>query len=181
MESAVGKELKVIDVQTISDTDWGGPKPPQFEYRGNNCPLEIPQALHNAFADATKRGEKFYAFVLRRKVVKAVEITCLTDLFVLKGPYFGCHAARLLDEEDEAEGMGTAGDELGSKTGLFIPWSGYAQRTLNGLTFAAIEGTKEYDYYIDENGDVRTDDPAEGCTFCVACGDILDASQSSYA
>ena len=179
MERTAGKVLKVIDMQMISHSDWSGEVAPEFEYRGRYCPKEMPKPMYDAFFDATKCGEKFYAYVLRKKVVKAVEIGCLTDLLALEGPYFGFQAITLLNEEDEAEGMGTAGDELGSQAGFFIPWSGYAARTLNALMIAAIEGTKEYDYYIDEFGFVRS--PSERSALFCDCGYILDANQSDGA
>lgn len=165
MESTVVKELKVIDTQSISAADWRGQWPPEFKYRGDDCPVEMPQAVYDTFSIARKQSTKLYAFVLRKKVVKAVEIASMSDLLLLDGPYLGFHLIYLIDKKAEAAGMGIAGEGYLGFTELFIPWSSDVDRIQIGLDNPAIEGTKEYDYYIDECGLVRIEDRPEDMGF----------------
>jgi hypothetical protein len=180
MESAVGKELKVIDTQSIRAADWGGHEPPEFKYRGDDCPVEMPQAMYDQFSITRKQSMKLYAFVLREKVVKAVEIASMSDLSLLDGPYLGFHVIHLIDKKAEAAGMGTAGEGDWGWTQLFIPLSSDADRIQIGLDYPAIEGTKEYDNYINECGLVRIEDRPEDTFGCYDCGGIVDASQSVF-
>ena len=103
------KELKVIDSELISHCDYTHMEPPEFEYKGRNCPESMPDSLPAEFRDFLKEregDEKFYAFVLRKKVVKAVEITSMEDLTSVEGPYFGLRTISFFDAQDEANGLG---------------------------------------------------------------------------
>jgi hypothetical protein len=154
-------ELKVINTRVIDDCDYAGLEPPEFTYSGPRAPKEMPKSLvseFRAFQEDCEDGlpRKFYALVLRNEAVRAVEIASLEDLAAVTGPYFGFKTIAFFGEQDEANGLGEAGDECGAACGLFIHDRG--AMIIDELVAAAVEGTKAYSHYIGPAGLVR-DDP----------------------
>jgi hypothetical protein len=155
-----GTELMVVNTMLITDAHFAGGEPPEFTYPGRRAPKKMPTALMDAWADFRTDCEdglprKFYALVLRSKAVRAVEISSLGDLAALTGPYFGYRTISFFDEQDEENGLGEAGDRWGGVCHLFIPDPG--ARIANDIVDGAIEGTKEYSYYIGPDGLVKND------------------------